>query len=131
MLMVGNLLFMALPYPLFFWLLTDPGMVRLMVMQVVLCSSAAIMTGAISTALADQFPISVRSTGLALSYNTAVMIFGGFAQLIVTWLIQVSGTPLAPALYVIFGAVLGFLGTLAMIESMDETNKASCTGYGS
>lgn len=131
MLMVGNLLFMALPYPLFFWLLTDPGMVRLMVMQVVLCSSAAIMTGAISTALADQFPISVRSTGLALSYNTAVMIFGGFAQLIVTWLIQVSGTPLAPALYVIFGAVLGFLGTLGMIESMVETNKASCTGCGS
>jgi MFS family permease len=125
MLMVGNLLFMALPYPLFFWLLTDPGMVRLMVMQVVLCSSAAIMTGAISTALADQFPISVRSTGLALSYNTAVMIFGGFAQLIVTWLIQVSGTPLALALYVIFGAVLGFLGTLGMIESMDERNKAS------
>jgi hypothetical protein len=78
------------------------------------------MTGAISTALADQFPIAVRSTGLALSYNTAVMVFGGFAQLIVTWLIQVTGTPLAPSFYVIFGAMLGFLGALAMMEGRDD-----------
>ena len=120
MLMVGNLLFLILPYPLFSWLLANPGMVRLTVMQVTLCGSAAILTGAISTALAEQFPISVRSTGLALSYNTAVMVFGGFAQLILTWLIEVSGTPLAPAFYVILGAILGTLGTLGMVESKDQ-----------
>ncbi len=58
------------------------------------------MIGAISMVLAGQFPISVRSTGLALSYKTAVMLFGGFAQFIVTWLIQVTGMPLASAFYV-------------------------------
>ena len=60
-----------------------------------------------NTALAEQFPVRQRSTGLALAYNIAVMIFGGFAQLIVTWLISVSGTPVAPAWYVMFGALVG------------------------
>jgi len=31
----------------------------------------------ISTAIAEQFPTGVRSTGLALAYNFAVMLFGG------------------------------------------------------
>lgn len=80
----------------------------------------AIMIGAISMVLADQFPISVRSTGLALSYITAVMLFGGFAQFIVTWLIQVTGMPLASAFYVSFGAIPWFLGTLGMMEDRDS-----------
>ncbi|MEY2679984.1 MAG: hypothetical protein RL661_215 [Pseudomonadota bacterium] len=120
MLVAGNLLFVVLPYPLFAWLLADPGIARLTVMQVTLCCSASMVTGAISTALADQFPIAVRSTGLALSYNSAVMVFGGFAQFIVTWLIQVTGTPLAPAFYVIFGAMLGLLGAMGMMQDRDD-----------
>ena len=61
-----------------------------------------------------------RSTGLALAYNFAVMLFGGFAQLIVTWLISVTGTPLAPAFYVMFGAVVGTIGVLLMVDHYKE-----------
>ena len=70
----------------------------------------------LSTALAEQFPVHMRSTGLALAYNFAVMLFGGFAQLIVTWLIRETGTPLAPAFYVMFGAVAGSVGVLFMTD---------------
>jgi len=80
----------------------------------------AIAFGPISTALAEQFPVHTRSTGLALAYNFAVMLFGGFAQLIVTWLIRVTGNPLAPAFYVMFGAVVGTAGVMLMIDYYQE-----------
>jgi MFS family permease len=115
-LMLACSLYFVLPYPLFSWLQADPGLFRLAVMQIVLCSSVAVGFGAISTALAEQFPVRMRSTGLALAYNFAVMLFGGFAQLIVTWLISATGTPLAPAYYVMFGAVVGLSAAYFLAE---------------
>jgi MHS family proline/betaine transporter-like MFS transporter len=114
--MLASVLYFVLPYPLFSWLQADPGLFRLAIMQVMLCSAVAVGFGAISTALAEQFPVRMRSTGLALAYNFAVMLFGGFAQLIVTWLIGVTGTPLAPAYYVMFGAVVGLSASFFLTE---------------
>ena len=115
-LMLASVLYFVLPYPLFSWLQADPGLFRLAVMQIVLCSAVAVGFGAISTALAEQFPVRMRSTGLALAYNFAVMLFGGFAQLIVTWLIKATGTPLAPAYYVMFGAMVGLSAAYFLTE---------------
>jgi MFS family permease len=115
-LLTATLLYFVLPYPLFAWLQAEPGLLRLAVMQVCLCSAVAVGFGPISTALAEQFPARVRSTGLALAYNFAVMLFGGFAQLIVTWLIKTTGSPLAPAFYVMFGAVVGFVAALFLVD---------------
>ena len=120
LMLAASALYFVLPYPLFAWLQAEPGLMRLAVMQIVLCSSVAVGLGPISTALAEQFPARVRSTGLALGYNFAVMLFGGFAQLIVTWLIKATGTPLAPAYYVMFGAVAGFGAALFMAERHHE-----------
>ena len=115
-LMFALLCYFVLPYPLLAWLQTEPTLTRLTLMQIVLCTAVAISFGPVSTALAEQFPVHMRSTGLALAYNFAVMLFGGFAQLIVTWLIRETGTPLAPAFYVMFGAVAGSVGVLFMTD---------------
>lgn len=115
-LMLAALLYFVLPYPLLGWVIAEPGLPRLIVMQMALCSAIAVGFGAISTALAEQFPVRRRSTGLALAYNLAVMLFGGFAQLIVTWLIAVTGTPLAPSYYVMFGAAVGMLAAVFLAE---------------
>jgi hypothetical protein len=48
------------------------------------------------------------------------MVFGGFAQLIVTWLIRETETPLAPAFYVMFGAVAGVIGVLLMEDKYQQ-----------
>ena len=97
-----------------------PGLARLATMQAIVCGAIGIGFGAVSTALAEQFPVRMRSTGLALSYNIAVMLFGGFAQLIVTWLIKVTGSPLAPAYYVMFGAVVGLAASWFLTEPADH-----------
>ena len=89
---------------------------HLALMQSVLCCVAGAFSGPISTAVAEQFPVGVRSTGLAIAYNMAVMLFGGFAQFIVTWLVEKTGSPIAPAYYVMFGAVIGLVAALSLRE---------------
>jgi len=39
----------------------------------------------------------------------AAVTFGGFVQFFVIWLIQATGSPIAPAFYVMFGAAMGLV----------------------
>jgi len=107
---------LVVTYPLFSWVIASPSFGALLTMQIILCSLFGVFNGPISTALAEQFPTRVRSTALAISYNIAVMLFGGFAQFFVTWLIQATGTPIAPAYYLMFGAAVGLLAALFLRE---------------
>ena len=87
--MIGALiLYFALTYPLFSWMYANPSFGSLITTQVALCSLLGVFFGPMSTALAEQFPAHVRSTGLGTAYNLAVMVFGGFAPFFVTWLIS-------------------------------------------
>jgi MFS transporter, MHS family, proline/betaine transporter len=107
-------------YPLFAWVSSNPSFSSLLTMQVILCGLFGVFNGPVSTALGEQFPTPVRSTALAIGYNIAVMLFGGFAQFFVTWLIRASGTPIAPAFYLIFGAAVGLLATVFLTERAGE-----------
>jgi MFS family permease len=115
-LMTATIAYFVLLYPMFHWLHAAPGFARLAIMQAILCSLVGVFFGPISTAIAEQFPTGVRTTGLAIAYNFAVMLFGGFAQFIVTWLIRETGSPIAPAYYVMFGAVIGFVASYFLTE---------------
>ncbi len=81
----------------------------------------AAFTGPAPAVLAEQFPTAVRSTGLSIAYNLAVTLFGGFAPLIVTWLIASTGSKLAPSYYVM---AAGLVSTLALAWMHDRTGKA-------
>jgi len=116
-LIAATIAYFVLPYPLLSWVHAAPSAGRLVVMQVAMCTAVGAFFGAISTALAEQFPTEVRSTGMGIAYNFAVMLFGGFAPFIVTWVIKETGTALAPAFYVMFGATVGFASALWMVES--------------
>ncbi|MDF5938595.1 hypothetical protein P4234_12010 [Pseudomonas aeruginosa] len=116
MLLVATLAFMLMVYPLFAWVAAAPSLGRLLLMQLLLCTAIGGFFGPAPTAVAEQFPVRVRSTGLAVAYNLAVMLFGGFAPFIVTWLTEVGGSPVAPAFYVLGAAFLGLLATLYLRE---------------
>ncbi|MEW9584102.1 hypothetical protein [Paraburkholderia sp. DGU8] len=47
-----------------------------------------------------MFPARVRSTDAALTYNLAVLLLGGLAPFIDTWLVKVTGGNIAPVYYV-------------------------------
>ena len=115
-LLVATLAYMLMVYPLFAWVTAAPSLGRLLLMQLLLCTAIGGFFGPAPTAVAEQFPVRVRSTGLAVAYNLAVMLFGGFAPFIVTWLTEVGGSPVAPAFYVLGAAFLGLLATLYLRE---------------
>ena len=108
--------FFAVAYPLFAWVQALPSFGRLVAMQVVFCSLIGAIFGPMATAISEQFPTGVRSTCLSVGYNVPVMIFGGFAQFFVTLLIQATGSPIAPAYYLMFGCAMGLAGSLAFRE---------------
>ncbi|MGD9542789.1 MAG: MFS transporter [Methylocystis sp.] len=120
LLVASNVLLLLCVYPLFVWLQTERSLLALIVAQTVFCVILSGLFGALSTALAEQFPTHVRTAGLAIAYNVAVMIFGGFAPFIVAWLISFLATPVAPAFYLMFGAVVGLLGVAGLRERHKE-----------
>ncbi|PLQ01742.1 MFS transporter [Cupriavidus pauculus] len=114
MLSVVALAILVLAYPLFHWLNVSPTTATLLQVQIVLGILLAAFTGPAPAVLAEQFPTEVRSTGLSLAYNFAVTIFGGFAPLIVTWLIESTHNKLAPAYYVIAAAAISLVALVFM-----------------
>ena len=46
---------------------------------------------------------------MAIAYNVGVTVFGGFAPLTVTWLIDATGSKLVPAYYIIAAGVLSIV----------------------
>lgn len=107
-------LYFLLLLPLFSWLVAAPDATRLAIAQISLCVVLGMHLGPYASAIAEQFSTRVRSTGMAISYNLSVVIFGGFAQFIVTWLLHLTGSALTPGYYLLFGAALGVIGSLML-----------------
>jgi MHS family citrate/tricarballylate:H+ symporter-like MFS transporter len=69
------------------------------------------------TWLTESLPAGIRSGGVAVVYAFAIATFGGTTQYVVTWLIKVTGNPLAPAWYWTGAAVVGLAGMLCARET--------------
>ncbi|AUX93926.1 MFS transporter [Mixta gaviniae] len=106
-LMWGALILLALTlWPAFHFMIryTSPLSLILLVGWMALLKS--IYFSAVPSVMADLFPTATRASGMAISYNVAVTLFGGFAPLICTLLIQATGSSLAPGYYLILMALL-------------------------
>src|SRR5450631_1254653 len=98
-------LLLILILPLFLWLKAAPTFTTLILVQSTVCILVASFVGVAPAALSEIFPTGVRSTGTSLVYNAAFTLFGGFAPMILTWLIQRSGGSIySPAWYVMLAA---------------------------
>jgi MHS family proline/betaine transporter-like MFS transporter len=100
--------------PAFGWLAAAPSVALMALVEFVLSFLLGLYSGAIGTAMAELFPVGVRATGMTISYNVGVGVFGGFAPLIVQWLIDTTGSPQAPAYYDLAGLVVALVACLAM-----------------
>jgi len=95
--------------PCFVWLTRAPAPETLLAVLILFALVAAAYFGPTAALMAELFPTRTRGTGLSISYSFAVTIFGGFAPFIIAWLIAQTGSNLAPAFYVTFGAALSLL----------------------
>ncbi|WP_178118580.1 MFS transporter [Pseudomonas sp. SZ57] len=86
----------------------------------ILNTALAMLISSILAQIPSLFPLKVRFMAMALSYNVSVALFAGTAPLINAWLIDVTGNPLMPAYYLMFGSLLGLA---ALIASTDRTGR--------
>ena len=104
-------------FPLFLVLVASPSVAVLTIVQVVLGILMATYFGPLPALLADMFPTNIRTTGMSISYNVGVTLFGGFAPLILAWLVSTTGSLLAPSYYYILIGLIS-LGGLAAARTV-------------
>lgn len=102
---------------LFHHLIAAPSFQSLMVLQVGVSFFMSFIWAPVPIVLTEVFPVGVRSTGAALTYNLAVLLFGGLAPFVNTWLVKVTGSNAAPLYYVLFSVLIGVVGTLLLPEA--------------
>src|SRR6185437_16042028 len=121
MMMVVSLLFAISAYPAFVVLVANPSLAGIVGIVCWLSLLKAAYSGTLPALMAELFPTATRGTGIALSYNISVPIFGGFAPAIATWLVATTGSPLAPSFYLI-GTSLLSLVVLIIIHMRVKTS---------
>ena len=117
LLIASCLAFIVIPYPMFAVMLDTRALATILPAQFVVAVAIAAYCGALPAAIAEIFPTRERTTYLSIANGTAVAIFGGFAPFIATWLIAVTGSPLAPIGYVIAAALLSLAAVLSLRET--------------
>ncbi|OAJ53309.1 MFS transporter [Paraburkholderia ginsengiterrae] len=98
---VSRVLLIAAVYPAFMIINASPTVPVLLAVVAGLAVLVAFTAVPNIVMLPEMFPREIRATGMSVVYCLGVSIFGGFAQFFATWLIQVSGSNLAPAWYLI------------------------------
>lgn len=78
---------------------------------------ASLATTSNLVAITESLPRKTRAGSLALVYALAISVFGGGAQFFATWLIKVTGSPMAPAWYMTTAVGIGLVAMLLMKES--------------
>ena len=105
-----------LGYPLFSLLVSWHSVQGLLLVQAIATICLTCNTGVACAVLAELFPTRIRYTALSIGYGFSVAIFGGFAALIATGLIRLTGDPLSPAYYVVAGGAASLIATFFMTE---------------
>lgn len=100
--------------PLFAWMVARPTWPTLVAAQALLAVLGAVYAGASAGLSAELFPVGTRVTAAALGIALCLTIFGGFAQFIFQASLAVTGNPIAPSFYIIFGAILSSGAALAL-----------------
>ncbi len=116
MLLAGSLLIAMLSVPTFN-LLTQHTLQSAIYAQFILALCLSVFGGGSYTFFVELFPTSVRFTGAAISYNISYAVFGGTAPFVGTYLVKMSGNPMAPGFYLAVVAGLVFLAALTVPET--------------
>ena len=103
--------------PLFAWITGSRTVLALTVGTAAISLVGAIGSGAFYPAVAESLPKRIRGGAFATTYALAIAVFGGTTQLVLTWLIHVTGSNMAPAWYLFGASILGLCARWLIVES--------------
>ena len=91
-------------------MINRPSVPSLVLVITILGIIMAAYFGPLPTLLTEIFPTNIRTTGVSVAYNVGVTLMGGMAPLVLTWLLDVTGSLKAPSLYYMVVAVISIIG---------------------
>jgi MFS family permease len=109
--------YVLLIIPIFLWITQARSPLALAGGTLVLGILGALSSGAFYAAVTETLPKHIRGGAFAIMYALSISIFGGTTQLVVTWLIHVTGSAMAPAWYLLGAAALGHAARWLILES--------------
>jgi MFS transporter, MHS family, proline/betaine transporter len=101
---------LVLAWPLFQLMVTLQSVAALVIVIAILGAIMALYFAPLPGLLSNMFPAAIRGTGLSVAYNVGVTVLGGIAPLVLTWLLQVTGSLQAPSIYYMVIAVISLVG---------------------
>jgi MFS transporter, MHS family, citrate/tricarballylate:H+ symporter len=113
----SNLAFLIAIYPVFAWVVAAPSEGSLIAGMSLLGALSSLWAGSFFAGLAEALPQRIRSTGFGTIYALSIAVFGGTTQLVVTWLIHLTGSSIAPAWYLIGATAVGQIAFLLFPET--------------
>jgi MHS family citrate/tricarballylate:H+ symporter-like MFS transporter len=112
-----NLAALLLTYPVFWWIVEARSPLALLTGIGLLSLVACTAVGGFHAALTESLPKAIRGGAFGTMYAVAIASFGGTCQLVVTWLIHVTGNPMAPAWYLLAATAAGQVAMQMIPES--------------
>ena len=109
--------YLLLIYPTFYWIVESHTALALIVGSTLLVGVGSLSGGPFYAALSESLPKSIRGGAFATIYALSIALFGGTTQLVVTWLLHVTGNPLALAWYLLAAASMGTIAMMFILES--------------
>lgn len=113
----SNLAFLLAIYPGFAWVAGARSVTVLICVTVILNAVFSLHMGSFFAAFVESLPAAIRSGGFGTVYAASVAIFGGTTQLVVTWIIHVTGSAIAPAWYLIGFTLIGQIAYMLYPET--------------
>jgi MFS family permease len=114
---------MIVLFPVMKFLIANPSAATLVLAITILSLLHAASVAVVVALIPRVFTPGTRSTGLALTYALGVAIFGGTATYVATWLVGVTGDPLASTYYVLAANAVLLLAAFS-IRNSDYTAAA-------
>ena len=113
----GRALSTIIVLPVFYWIVASRSPSALLggMGLFSLVNSAA--QGAFYAALCETLPKPVRAVAFGGLYAVAIAVFGGTTQLVVTWLIHVTGNAMAPGWYLMAAMLASLVAMSLILES--------------
>lgn len=112
-----NFVLLLLIIPTFWWVVATRSPIVLMVSMATLGIATNFSAGSYMAGIAESLPRSIRGGGFGTVYSLAIAAFGGTTQLVITWLIHVTGSALAPAGYLVVATGIGQVALMLFPES--------------
>ena len=113
----ARVLFLFAIFPAFTLIVQNHSALTLIGATALLGALSSTSVGVALVCLTESLRKDVRSTGLAVVYAVGVAVFGGVAQPFVTWVMKETGSPMAPAWYMMAAAVVGIVAMSFMRET--------------